>query len=429
MNIKKKCPQCGKTYLDDPLARYCDVDGATLKDIFEQDTVKKKVSNKKNKPRYSSGTARWLIGAAIISALIFAIGVVGLSNPKIFSLIQSKSKMKKYDIAGNQGLSSETQSAGSTSGNNTSIVKSEVQKNGDDSSRTEGSTTVSRGEGKRNRLTTVSAILDRCYGSNPPKIPGSADKEASMLSESVRTATKLVAELGSLASGQPLPNETKIGKAIVEKFVKKDSKSENEALRQRVEKVLGKLVAISPRANQIEYESFLLGGDTINAAMLPGGKILVWEKLAEILTHEDQLAFIIGHELAHAELHHLDPVMQMSHSTATAGKVIGVGNSEVASGIGALFANVLASTYDQDQEFESDRLGLCLAYLSGYNAKDAAEAIKKVTKNSVSQAKSHSTNENQQSNEKRLAYNILNSHPDPEERIAYLRTLSDKLKP
>src|SRR5207248_6465206 len=53
-----------------------------------------------------------------------------------------------------------------------------------------------------------------------------------------------------------------------------------------------------------EWEFNVIDDDHVNAFCLPGGKVAVFSGLLAIVENDDQLATVIGHEVAHALAHH-----------------------------------------------------------------------------------------------------------------------------
>ena len=52
------------------------------------------------------------------------------------------------------------------------------------------------------------------------------------------------------------------------------------------------------------WEFNLVKDDQVNAFCMPGGKIVVYEGLMKIIGSEDELAVVVGHEVAHAVAKH-----------------------------------------------------------------------------------------------------------------------------
>ena len=137
-------------------------------------------------------------------------------------------------------------------------------------------------------------------------------------------------------------------------------------------------------------------------------------------THEeDQLAFIVGHELAHSECQHSTRAVQIALAgRKLGGEVLGSGGEQVGEGLSVFSNRVLEATYDQDQEFEADRLGLCLAYLAGYDPRGGAGAM-----GTLASATPEASSAAPPTGSSRIAYDIISSHPPLSARSLYLKDL------
>ena len=106
--------------------------------------------------------------------------------------------------------------------------------------------------------------------------------------------------------------------------------------------------------------------DSPNAVALPGGFVFVSHSLADWCErHRDELAFVVGHEMAHVIRKHVwermlneTAMRAVSAVTARAGRLGGWFREQ---GMG-----LLRSAYSRDSELEADELGLRLAAAAGY---------------------------------------------------------------
>ncbi|MBX7076254.1 MAG: M48 family metalloprotease [Methanobacteriaceae archaeon] len=137
--------------------------------------------------------------------------------------------------------------------------------------------------------------------------------------------------------------------------------------------------------NYYDWEFHLISSDTVNAFCMPGGKIVMYSGILSIADTEEKVAFILGHEMAHALLDHSRT--QASRQTAettitTAARVGGIALGLM--GLGELgnlayaAANVadigsayfLMMPFGRTQELEADKLGMMIIYLAGYNIRN-----------------------------------------------------------
>lgn len=73
---------------------------------------------------------------------------------------------------------------------------------------------------------------------------------------------------------------------------------------QTVEDFLMKIGRYDYVEDYYEWEFHLVENDVVNAYCAPGGKIVFYSGIFQMVQNEEQLAFILAHEMAHALLDH-----------------------------------------------------------------------------------------------------------------------------
>jgi predicted Zn-dependent protease len=117
---------------------------------------------------------------------------------------------------------------------------------------------------------------------------------------------------------------------------------------------------------------------TINAFALPGGPVFITEALLNKLTSEDALAGVIGHEIGHVLAWHSNKQMAKDSLYQAAARAAAVATSDGSSGgqaIGQLVGQVLKTKYGRDDEIESDRIGVQLMLVAGYDPEKMIEVM------------------------------------------------------
>lgn len=155
----------------------------------------------------------------------------------------------------------------------------------------------------------------------------------------------------------------------------KGTLNQDHALLQRVNGIVGRLVpqtrnfrADAPGWN---WETNVISSNQINAFAMPGGKIMVYTGLVNQLhLSDDELAVVLGHEMAHALREHSREQVSQAMAAQTA---IGVGSALLGLGQGvAQLGNVgyealIATQFSRTDEDEADRIGLELTARAGYD--------------------------------------------------------------
>ena len=136
----------------------------------------------------------------------------------------------------------------------------------------------------------------------------------------------------------------------------------------------------NPRARQWQWEVNLIGSKQINAFCMPGGKIAFFSGILDTLKlTDDEVAIVMGHEVAHALREHARARMaknQMTQLGATLlGELVGGGRYTGAFQMGG---NLLTLKFSRDDESEADVVGLDLAARAGYDPRAAVSLWQKM---------------------------------------------------
>jgi len=124
------------------------------------------------------------------------------------------------------------------------------------------------------------------------------------------------------------------------------------------------------RAREWRWEVQLLKSPQLNAFCMPGGKIAFFSGiLTRLALSDDEVAIVMGHEIAHALLEHARERM-----VKDAGTNVGLRLLAALFGLGNLgdlaaqaSAQLLSLTFSRGDESEADALGLVLAARAGYD--------------------------------------------------------------
>ena len=142
---------------------------------------------------------------------------------------------------------------------------------------------------------------------------------------------------------------------------------------QRLQTIAQKLIPHTaqwnPRSRDWKWQINLIGSKQINAWCMPGGKIAFYTGILDQLKlSDDEVAMIMGHEMAHALREHARERLAKSQATSIglsiASQLLGLGSlGDVAANLGT---QLLTLKYSRDDETESDLVGLEIAARGGY---------------------------------------------------------------
>ncbi len=134
-----------------------------------------------------------------------------------------------------------------------------------------------------------------------------------------------------------------------------------------------------------EFTFFVIQNPAINAFAIPGGFIGINSGLIEAMDQEDQLAAVVGHEIAHiTQRHHARSVASSKRNRLTAVAAvlaaIIIGQSNPQAGQAALAAGLAASqqsiiNFTRTNEYEADRIGIEILADADYRPVAMAEAF------------------------------------------------------
>ena len=189
---------------------------------------------------------------------------------------------------------------------------------------------------------------------------------------------------------------------------------------QAVENYLAGIGRLDYVEDYYDWEFHLVADNTVNAFCMPGGKIVMFSGILSIANTEDKVAFILGHEMAHALLDHsrTRASAQTAKGAITSAAWIGsiamdlVGLGEFgsltraatyAADIGSEF--LLMNPWGRDQELEADRLGMMIIHWAGYDISPIPAFWQSMA--------NHNSNE----------HDFFSTHPADSKRIAVMNEL------
>lgn len=203
---------------------------------------------------------------------------------------------------------------------------------------------------------------------------------------------------------------------------KNNTLNADKPLLTRVTNISNRLIAqvgvFRPDATKWKWEVNVEKNDQLNAYCMPGGKIMVFSGLAEKLkATDDELAAVIGHEIAHALREHGRERMSQAYIQqfglqALATGIGGNAGNMAAQGAGLGSQLLFSMPNGREQEREADRMGLELAARAGYNPEAAVSLWKKMM-----------------AANKEAPPEFLSTHPSSENRIKDLQALTPKVMP
>ncbi len=146
-------------------------------------------------------------------------------------------------------------------------------------------------------------------------------------------------------------------------------------LRAIAQRIIPHAMAWNPRAKDWRWEVNLLGSSQINAFCMPGGKIAFYTGILDQLKlTDDEVAMVMGHEMAHALREHARERMAKTAATQGVASLLGAFAAQqfgidpnITSGVARGGANLLSLEFSRSDESEADLVGMELAARAGFD--------------------------------------------------------------
>ncbi|THF62474.1 M48 family metallopeptidase [Pseudothauera rhizosphaerae] len=177
---------------------------------------------------------------------------------------------------------------------------------------------------------------------------------------------------------------------IIAEARKQNALNRDPATVQRVQRIVNRLAAQSgvfrSDATRWQWEVAVLSSDQLNAWCMAGGKMAIYTGLIDQLKlTDDEIAAVLGHEIAHALREHARERISKSMATnigiSVAGALFGVGDAGQ-----SLMGQVAKVTFELPNsrlhETEADRIGVELAARAGYDPRAAVTLWNKMASKS-----------------------------------------------
>ena len=217
--------------------------------------------------------------------------------------------------------------------------------------------------------------------------------------------------------------ETQMGLSAFAQIKKEEKISTDPALNARIQRI-GKRIAASVGRDvpNAQWEFVVFDSPTVNAFALPGGKVGVYTGLIKLAASDDEIAIVMGHEIAHVTSRHGAERTSQNYAIAGTGLALAVGlemkdvdpakrNMALAAyGLGSQVGYALP--FSRLHESEADAVGLRFAAGAGYDPRAGASFWRKMSKQGGAKPPE-----------------FLSTHPADSTRIANLEKLAPQYLP
>jgi len=179
----------------------------------------------------------------------------------------------------------------------------------------------------------------------------------------------LTAALGlAPAANAQIFNDAKAQLRVQWMMMKRDSpRHPNPAVQRYAECIAWSIIDVIPEEHQnLDWEIIVFDNDATNASVTPEGKIAVLSGILEVADTPDELAAVIGHEVAHLTQGHVRDRVLRAAGTGLLGIAGGAltGFGSESQSVAQVFFQL---PYQRGQESEADLVGMDFMARAGYN--------------------------------------------------------------
>lgn len=158
-------------------------------------------------------------------------------------------------------------------------------------------------------------------------------------------------------------------------------------LRAIASKIIPFAAAWNPRARSWRWEVNLIDSSQINAFCMPGGKIAFYSGILQKLNlNDNEVAMVMGHEIAHALREHARERMGKSAVTQSAARIGGALaasffgiDPRITDTIASGGAHLLTLEFSREDESEADLVGMELAARAGFDPRAGVSLWQKMS--------------------------------------------------
>ncbi len=185
-----------------------------------------------------------------------------------------------------------------------------------------------------------------------------------------------------------IQEERELAKEFMAVVKAKYTMIEDPVIVDYVNRVGNRILSVMP-PQPFTYQFHVIQDDVYNAFATPAGHIFFNSGLFAALESEEELAGIIGHEIAHVVCRHISDRIESSKKIGmatlagmVAGVLLGSGGASAAASavtVGSVAAGQTAAlAYSRENEMQADQLGLEYLALAGYSGEGLLTSLKKI---------------------------------------------------
>jgi predicted Zn-dependent protease len=191
------------------------------------------------------------------------------------------------------------------------------------------------------------------------------------------------------AAAITLGEEEELSREILRIIFKRYDVIDDPAIAGTVARVGARVLAAMPE-QPFRYRFYVLADPAYNAFATPGGHVFIFSGLIAAMEREEELAGILGHEIAHVACRHISQKIELAKKVSwatlagmAAGALLGAGAGAGAAGTAVAMGSAATGAatqlaFSRENEAQADQLGLKYLTDAGYGAEGLLAALKKI---------------------------------------------------
>jgi predicted Zn-dependent protease len=218
-------------------------------------------------------------------------------------------------------------------------------------------------------------VLSACMGVAPAQQPATSSHAADGIPVTRLSRLRVLSDEQAVNQQSKLQYDALLKQADQKNALLPDDEPQVQRLRAIAKRIIPHVGRWNAEAASWRWEVNLLDSDQVNAFCMPGGRIAFFTGILRKLNMtDDEVAMVMGHEIAHALREHARKRQGESQLAAIAGKLGGIAASALF-GIdpnitdfgGRMAAQAAVLKFSRGEETEADLVGIDLAARAGFD--------------------------------------------------------------
>lgn len=197
-----------------------------------------------------------------------------------------------------------------------------------------------------------------------------------------------VPETGRSSFIIPMGDDVSLGAAAFADIKAKEKISTDPVVNARIQRIGQRIAQAVGNALPGAVWEFVVfdAPETVNAFALPGGKVGVYTGLIKLASSDDEIAIVMGHEIAHVTARHGAERMTHDAAVAIGGAILDASTKDrknhdlLLAGYGLVSTGAFLLPFSRSHESEADYIGIRYAAKAGYDPQAAVTFWQKMAK-------------------------------------------------